>query len=172
MDSALLNTIIGLLGTALTGLIGVGINLLYKKIGLAGMQKVDTVLAQKQTLAILAVKFAQQAFEDLSGKAKFEKAAAFMANLAAEHNITITSDEIEGLIESALKDAKTAFATDWKKEEETTQDTTTTITTTPADTTAAIGAATATTGTTVSDNVILAAVKAAIQAVQTTQQAS
>jgi|GEM_PF-1070336 phage holin, LL-H family len=116
-DNAIITTAIGLASTAFTALAGTGIKLVMDKIGINGMQKVDTLLNQQQTLASMAVKYSQQAYKNLGGSEKLEKACAFMSRLADSYGIKIDSDEIEGFIEAALKEAKYTFADTWKKTE-------------------------------------------------------
>lgn len=88
---------------------------LKKKIGVEGMKKIESELATKQELAALAVRFVEQVYRDLHGEAKYQKAAEWLAARAEELGLTITPDEIKGLVEAALRAFKDEFGEEWAK---------------------------------------------------------
>jgi len=61
----------------------------------------------------LAVKFVEQAYKELKGIEKYQVAATWLAAQAAERGINITADEIQGLIEAALRAFKDQFGEEW-----------------------------------------------------------
>lgn len=113
------SAILTLLATVVTGVLGMlgtyAAKLLKDKIGIAGIQKIDACLNQKKELASIAVRFAQQAYKDLGGEEKLAKAAEYMSTVAQKNGIRLNSDEVVGLLESSLKEAKNTFSDTWKK---------------------------------------------------------
>lgn len=59
--------------------------------------------------------FVQQKYEELDGEEKFDKAYEAISEWLATKKINLTADEIEIMIESALKKAKDEFADSWSK---------------------------------------------------------
>ncbi len=94
-------------------LVTIGIEFLRRKMGTEKMKKIQEELAAKKELADLAVKFVQQVWFDLSGPERFEKAAEWLAARAAEQGLKLSSDEIKGLIEAAIRLAKDQFGNEW-----------------------------------------------------------
>lgn len=94
---------------------GYAIAYLRKRLGVEGMQRIETELALKQELALLAVRFAEQAFQDLKGQEKYDKAADWLANRSEEVRLSITAEEIKGLIEAALRAFKDEFGEEWAR---------------------------------------------------------
>ena len=89
-----------------------------KRIGIEGLQKIEAELALKQELAALAVRFVEQAFRDLKGEEKYNRAAEWLAERAGEIGMTITAVEIKGLIEAALRAFKDEFGEEWARQKE------------------------------------------------------
>ncbi len=103
-----------------TVLAGFMVAWLKKRLGVEGMKKIETELALKQELAFLAVRFVEQAFKDLKGEEKYTQAAKWLSERAGEIGLNITTREIKGLIEAALRTFKDEFGEEWaeaKKEE-------------------------------------------------------
>ncbi len=99
-----------LLATAAAALL---IAWLKKRLGVEGVNKVKAELEAKQELATLAVRFVEQVYKDLHGPDKYQKAAEWLAARARERGLEITSGEITGLIEAALRSFKDEFGEDW-----------------------------------------------------------
>lgn len=97
--------------------IGVGlvITLLQKKLGIEKMKKIQIELESKKNLVSIAVKFIQQAYEDLDGEEKLELAIDWLSEEFAKKGVNVSDEEIEGLIESTLKQLKLEFKDSWKK---------------------------------------------------------
>lgn len=96
-------------------LVGFAADWMRRKAGEQSLRRIQTEIESKQDLAVAAVKFAQQAFKDLDGPEKYEEAAAWLADRAQSIGLTMTTMEIKGLIEAALKDLKYAFREAWKR---------------------------------------------------------
>lgn len=110
--SRLLYDILILLATVAAGY---AVAWLRKRLGVEGMRRVEAELATKQELAGLAVRFVEQVYRDLHGEAKYQKAAEWLAARAGELGLTVTADEIKGLIEAALRAFKDEFGEEWAK---------------------------------------------------------
>lgn len=97
--------------------VGVGfvIALLQKKFGIEKMKKFQIELESKKTLVSIAIKFIQQAYEDLDGEEKLELAMDWISEEFAKKGMNVSDEEIEGLIESTLKELKLQFKDSWKK---------------------------------------------------------
>lgn len=89
------------------------VGFLKQKFGTEKLKKFQSELELKQDLAILAVKFAEQAYRDLKGQQKYDHAAAWLASRASFLDLKITEDEIKGLIEAALRSLKDEFGEEW-----------------------------------------------------------
>jgi Phage holin protein (Holin_LLH). len=83
---------------------------LLNKIGTEKVNKIQAELATKTELTAAAVTFAEQAYKDLDGAGKYEKALAWLADQAKKVGLKITVDEAKGLIESAVLAMKKAIA--------------------------------------------------------------
>lgn len=66
-----------------------------------------------QRLAELAVKFVEEAYPSLKGEAKYQKAAEWFVEQAKRYGITLTEDEVLGLIHGILRELKDAYGEDW-----------------------------------------------------------
>lgn len=102
--------ILVLLATVAAGLV---VAWLQKKLGIEGMRRIEAELVTKQELAALAVRFVEQAYRNLHGEDKYNEAAIWMVNRAAEIGIEMDLDEVKGLIEAALRSFKDAFGEEW-----------------------------------------------------------
>lgn len=92
------------------------VEFLRRKLGTEKMRKIQEELSAKSELASLAVKFVEQVYKDLHGQEKFEKAAEWLAERAKEHGLSLTAEEIKGLIEAALRTFKDQFGNEWAKQ--------------------------------------------------------
>jgi len=86
---------------------------LRRKIGVERLARIQRELQTKKELAALAVKFVEQAYKELKGIEKYQVAATWLAAQAVERGINITADEIQGLIEAALRSFKDTFGEGW-----------------------------------------------------------
>lgn len=88
---------------------------LKQRFGTEKLKKFQSELELKQDLAILAVKFAQQAYDKFQGETRYDHAATWLSSRASFLKLKITDNEIEGLIEAALRSLKDEFGEDWAK---------------------------------------------------------
>ncbi|MGB9886887.1 MAG: phage holin, LLH family [Moorellales bacterium] len=110
--SRLLYDVLILLATVAAGY---AVAWLRKRLGVEGMKRIEAELATKQELAALAVRFVEQVYRDLGGEQKYTKAAEWLAARAGELGLTVTADEVKGLIEAALRAFKDEFGEEWAK---------------------------------------------------------
>lgn len=88
---------------------------LRRRLGTEQLQKIQAELAAKQDLAMAAVLFAQQAYEQLGGPEKYQVASEWLASEAQKRGLNLTAEEVRGLIEAAVKVAKLEFGQQWKE---------------------------------------------------------
>jgi len=86
---------------------------IQKRLGSEKVQKIICELETKKELARIAVMFVQQAYKDLGGPEKYEKAAEWLSDAAQKMGIQLSEDEIKGLIEAALKELKAELGEAW-----------------------------------------------------------
>lgn len=108
----LLYDLLILLATVAAGLL---VAWLKQKIGTEGMKKIERELATKQELAALAVRFVQQVYTEHGGPRKYHFAAEWLSKMAKEKGLKVSSDEIKGLIEAAIRAFKDEFGEEWGK---------------------------------------------------------
>jgi LL-H family phage holin len=89
---------------------------LKKKLGVETLKKIQAELATKQELATMAVRFVEQVYKDLKGEEKYQKAAEWLVAQAEKAGLKLTTDEVKGLIEAALRQLKDAFGNEWAKQ--------------------------------------------------------
>ena len=81
---------------------------LRRKIGTERIKKIQAEITAKAELTTAAVNFAEQAYKDLDGAGKYEKALGWLTGQALKVGLKITVDEAKGLIESAVLALKRA----------------------------------------------------------------
>jgi len=86
---------------------------IQKKLGSEKVQKIIYELETKKELARIAVMFVQQAYKDLGGPAKYEKAAEWLSDMSDCMGLDLTSEEVKALIEAALKELKAELGEAW-----------------------------------------------------------
>jgi LL-H family phage holin len=101
------------LGILIPALCVMAIELIRRKLGMENIRKIQEELNTKMDLASLAIKFVEQAYKDLHGQDKYNQAANWLAARAGEKGIKVTSDEVKGLIEAAVRMAKDEFGEQW-----------------------------------------------------------
>jgi hypothetical protein len=96
---------------------------LRRQLGTEKLKQIQNELILKQDLAILAVKFIEEAFKQLKGEEKYEQAAIWLSMQLKQYNIVVAPEELRGLIESALRSLKDEFGNTWAHtvQEDTTQ---------------------------------------------------
>ena len=104
----MLNEILMQLGTIIGIALASAIMFLIKKLLISQNIKIkNTEINIKKELAVLAVKFVEQKFEQIENEKKFEEAAKWLSERLGEAGIRVSKEELEGLIESAVKGFKT-----------------------------------------------------------------
>lgn len=89
-------TVLGILLTALTTVIGLKVNKLVENF------KVKTGIEIDEKLAMEAVSWVQQVFQDNDGEEKFEKAKDRLILLMQARGVTIPEEALDTLIEKAV----------------------------------------------------------------------
>lgn len=89
-------TVLGILLTALTTIIGLKVNKLVENF------KVKTGIEIDEKLAMEAVSWVQQVFQDNDGEEKFEKAKDRLILLMQARGVTIPEEALDTLIEKAV----------------------------------------------------------------------
>lgn len=97
-------------------LVAVFAEFLRRKIGAEKLNRMKEIIEAKESLAIVAVRFVEQAYKDFGGAEKYDAAAEWLADMSAQYGFPITDAEIKGLIESALRKMKDEFADQWTRE--------------------------------------------------------
>jgi len=80
-----------------------------RKIGAERLALIQAELAAKKELTTAAVTFAEQAYKDLNGAEKYDKALDWLTTQALAVGLKITVPEAKGLIESAVLAMKKAI---------------------------------------------------------------
>ena len=94
---------VDLLAILVPALVTMGIAFLKKKLDTATYDNIKTQLETKSGLAWTAVTFVEQVYKELPGEEKYVKAAEWLASEATSIGINLTTDQIKGLVESAVK---------------------------------------------------------------------
>ena len=113
MDERIVNMAYDILSILLPVLAVMLAEWLRRKIGVERLTRIQRELQTKKELAALAVKFVEQVYKDLKGEEKYQEAAQWLATQAAERGINITAEEIQGLIEAALRSLKDTYGEGW-----------------------------------------------------------
>lgn len=116
MEDMIINLIYNLLLLLITAGVGLVVELIRRKLGTEKMRKIQAELETKQELALVAVKAVEQLWVGkLKGQEKVAKAAEIIANQAKRIGLDIPPDEIEALIEWAVRTMKDEFGEQWAK---------------------------------------------------------
>jgi LL-H family phage holin len=114
MEDMIMELAFNLLLVLITAGVGLVVELIRRKLGTEKMRKIQTELEMKQELALVAVKAVEQLWVGkIKGPEKVSKAAVIIAKQAARIGLTIPPDEIEALIEWAVRTMKDEFGEEW-----------------------------------------------------------
>ena len=116
MDTTLINLAQNFLSLVIPIIAVMMIELIRRYLGLQKMAQINQAIVSKQTLALIAVRFVEQAYQDLHGPDKFNKAAEWLAEQVNQYGFSISETEIKGLIEAALRQMKDELASEWQKQ--------------------------------------------------------
>ncbi|HBV97790.1 MAG: phage holin, LL-H family protein [Peptococcaceae bacterium BICA1-7] len=115
MGSQLVQIGMDALAVLVPALVALAIEFVRRKLGTEKVAKLARELETKKELASLAVRFVEQVYKDVHGPAKLQEATEWMSARAKQMGVSITPEEIKGLIEAALRDAKDSFGEEWGK---------------------------------------------------------
>jgi LL-H family phage holin len=101
------------LAVLIPALVALFMEYLRRQLGTEKLKQIQNELILKQDLAILAVKFIEQAVKEAKGEEKYLQAADWLSIQLAQHGIKVSSDELRGLIESALRTIKDEMGEQW-----------------------------------------------------------
>jgi len=114
MEELVMKLAFDLLLLLITAGVALAVELIRRKLGTEQMRKIQTELEMKQELALVAVKAVEQLWAGiLKGSEKVSKAAEIISNQANRIGLTIPPDEIEALIEWAVRTMKDEFGEQW-----------------------------------------------------------
>lgn len=114
MEDLIMNLMYNLLLLLITAGVALAVDLIRRKLGTEKMRKIQAELETKQELALVAVKAVEQLWvRTLKGPEKVSKAAEIISNQANRIGLTIPPDEIEALIEWAVRTMKDEFGEQW-----------------------------------------------------------
>jgi hypothetical protein len=86
---------------------------LRRRLGAERLRRIQDELLLKKELALVAVKYVEQAWQGASGPEKYNAAATWLANRAAGIGLKLSDQEIKGLVEWALRTLKDEFGNKW-----------------------------------------------------------
>jgi len=115
MQDIIFSALSQILLVLVTILAGYLVRLIVAKVGLDKINKAAAELAANQTLAVMAVRYAQQCYWAQKGYTRYAKAADWLAGELMSRGVKVTSDQIKILIESALRELKDEFGEEWAK---------------------------------------------------------
>ncbi|MEG6615408.1 phage holin [Peptococcaceae bacterium 1198_IL3148] len=113
MEDKIVQIAYEVLAILIPALVALVAELVRRRLGTERIQKIQEELVAKQELAIIAVKFVEQAYMQLKGPEKYQQAAAWLAKQAQNHGIKLAEDEIKGLVEWALREIKDELGEQW-----------------------------------------------------------
>lgn len=113
MEQKIISLCYDLLAVLVPVLAGFLVELLRRKLGTEKMRKIQEELNAKQELALLAVRFVEQVYTEIHGEEKYQKAAEWLVEQATKVGLKLTTGEVKGLIEAALRELKDAFGEEW-----------------------------------------------------------
>ena len=108
----LLQSIVLLLIAAVVGLL---VELIRRRLGLETMRKIEAELQLKQDLAIVAVKYVQQAYRASDGNVKYVHATRWFAGVLEARGFKMSPEDLRALIEWALREIRDEFGDQWGK---------------------------------------------------------
>jgi len=116
VEDLVMNLMYNLLLLLITAGVALAVELIRRKLGTEQMRKIQTELEMKQELALVAVKAVEQLWTGkLKGPEKVAKAAEYISTQAKRIGLSIPPDEIEALIEWAVRTMKDEFGEQWAK---------------------------------------------------------
>lgn len=99
--------ILEVLTLGIAGFLGVQVALYFMK------NKNLTILNEKSELVKIGVRFVEQAFFEMKGAEKFDKAVEWITNEANQKGLKFTENELKAHIENAVRTFKDEFSKTW-----------------------------------------------------------
>lgn len=115
MENLILSVIYDVFAVLITVATGYFVAWLRQKLGAEGIRRVHHELAAKQDLAIVGVKYAEQALRSALGSEKYRAAADWIKKQADRIGLDLSDEEIDVLVEWALREIKDQFGDQWAK---------------------------------------------------------
>jgi LL-H family phage holin len=113
MENPWVKIAMDVLAVLIPALVGLSMEYLRRRLGTEKMRKIQEELLAKKELALLAIKMVEQIYIDIKGQEKYDKAAEWLSQRCKDYGIAVTSDEIQGLIEAAIRTLKDELGDDW-----------------------------------------------------------
>lgn len=115
MDTILINLAQNFLSLVIPVIAVMIVEVIRRYLGLQKMAQINRAIVSKKALALIAVRFVEQSYQDLHGQEKFDKAAEWLVEQVNQYGFSISESEIKGLIEAALHQLKDEFVSEWQK---------------------------------------------------------
>ena len=88
---------------------------LRRQLGFDTLRKIETELHLKQDLAMVAVKYAEQAYRNSTGPAKYVHASEWLSLVLESRGLKMSPEDLRALIEWALREIRDEFGDQWGK---------------------------------------------------------
>lgn len=115
MDTVLIDLAYNFLALVIPVIAVMAVEVIRRYLGLQKMEQIDRAISSKKELALIAVRFVEQAYKDLHGEDKYKQAATWLTEQINRYGFTISEAEIRGLIEAALRQLKDELLIEWQK---------------------------------------------------------
>ena len=114
MEEAIMELAFNILLILITAGVGLVVELIRRKLGTERMRKIQAELELKQDIALVVVRAVEQLWVGkLKGAEKVAKAAEGISSQAKRIGLNIPPEEIETLIEWAVRTLKDEFGEEW-----------------------------------------------------------
>ena len=88
---------------------------LRRQLGFDTMRKIELELQLEQDLALVAVKYAEQAYRGSTGPAKYVHASEWLSTVLEARGMRVSPENLRVLIEWALREIRDEFGDQWGK---------------------------------------------------------
>ena len=86
-----------------------------RRLGIEGMRRIEMELHLRQDLAVIAVKYAEQAYRNLRGPDKYVHASEWLSKALEARGLRVSPEDLRALIEWALREIRDEFGDQWGK---------------------------------------------------------
>lgn len=84
-----------------------------RRLGTEKLLKLQEELSLKQDLAVVAVKYAEQAWREANGPQKYLQASEWLATALQARGVKTTPEDVRAMIEWALREIKDQLGEEW-----------------------------------------------------------